>query len=82
MPIEQDGTEGTIIETEFIRTRRQLLVIVQQDNVNTDEIKERCEALYNMAQEEAMDIMARLLDRYMAVKDNKNSERLTEPRDR
>ena len=31
-----------------------------------------------MAQEEAMDIIARLLDRYMAVKDNKNSERLSQ----
>ena len=58
----------------FTRARRQLLVIVQQDNVSTDEIKERCEAL-DMAQEEAMDIMARLLDRYMAVKNNKNSKR-------
>ena len=54
----------------FTRARRQLLLIVQQDNVNTDEIKERCEAL-DIAQEEAMDIMARLLDRYMAVKDIK-----------
>ena len=89
LPIDQEdngGTEGAIIElkqqkarakTVFTRARSQLLVIVQQDNVNTDEIKERCEAL-DMAQEEAMDIMARLLDRYMAVKDNKNSERLSQ----
>ena len=89
LPIDQEdngGTEGAIIElkqqkarakTVFTRARRQLLVIVQQDNVSTDEIKERCEAL-DMAQEEAMDIMARLLDRYMAVKDNKNSERLSQ----
>ena len=45
----------------FTRARRQLLVSVQQDNVSTDEIQGRCEAL-DMAQEEAMDIMARLLD--------------------
>ena len=89
LPIDQEdngGTEGAIIElkqqkarakTVFTRARRQLLVIVQQDNVSTDEIKERCEAL-DMAQEEAMDIMARLLDRYMAVKDNKNSEKLSQ----
>ena len=84
---EDDGeTEGTIIElkqqkarakTVFTRVRRQLLVTVQQDNVSTDEIKERCEAL-DMAQEEVMDIMARLLDRYMALKDNKNSEKLSQ----
>ena len=77
---EDDGeTEGTIIElkqqkawakTVFTRARKQLLVTVQQDNVSTDEIKERCEAL-DMAQEEVMDIMARLLDRYLALKDNK-----------
>ena len=48
---EDDGeTEGTIIElkqqnapakTVFTRVRRQLLVTVQQDNVSTDEIKEK-----------------------------------------
>ena len=89
LPSEQGDdveTEGTIIElkqqkarakTVFTRARRQLLVTVQQDNVGTDEIKERCEAL-DMAQEEVMDIMARLLDRYMALKDNKNSEKLSQ----
>ena len=89
LPSEQEDdveTEGTIIElkqqkarakTVFTRARRQLLVTVQQDNVGTDEIKERCEAL-DMAQEEVMDIMARLLDRYMALKDNKNSEKLSQ----
>ena len=81
LPSEQEDdveTEGTIIElkqqkarakTVFTRVRRQLLVTVQQDNVGTDEIKGRCEVL-DMAQEEVMDIMARLLDRYMALKDN------------
>ena len=89
LPIEQedDGeTEGTIIElkrqkawakTVFTRVRRQLLVTVQQDNVSTDEIKGRCEAL-DMVQEEVMDIMARLLDKYMALKDNKISEKLSQ----
>ena len=73
LPIEQEDnseTEGVIIElklqkarakTVFTRSRRQLLVSVQQDNVSTDEIQGRCEAL-DEAQEEAMDIMARLLD--------------------
>ena len=37
------------------------MVIIQQDKVTTDEIKEECEAL-DIAQEEAMGIMARLLD--------------------
>ena len=48
----------------FTRTRSQLLVTIQQDKVTTDEIKEGCEAL-DIAQEETMGIMARLLDRYM-----------------
>ena len=60
----------------FTRTRRQLLVIIQQDKVTTDEIKEECKAL-DIAQEEAMGIMARLLDKYIAEKDNKNSNKLT-----
>ena len=58
----------------FTRTRSQLLVTIQQDKVTTDEIKEGCEAL-DIAQEETMGIMARLLDRYMVEKDNKNSEK-------
>ena len=61
----------------FTRTRRQLLVIIQQDKVTTDEIKEGCEVL-DIAQEEAMGIMARLLDKYIAEKDNKNSEKLNQ----
>ena len=55
-------------KTVFTRTRRQLLVIIQQDKVTTDEIKEECEAL-DIAQEEAMGIMARLLEKHIAEKD-------------
>ena len=61
----------------FTRTRRQLLLTIQQDKVTTDEIKEGCEAL-DIAQEEAMGIMARLLHKYVAEKDNKNSEKLSQ----
>ena len=89
LPTEPEGNTGnekTIVElkqlkaqakTVFTRTRRQLLVTIQQDKVTTDEIKEGCEAL-DIAQEEAMGIMARLLDRYMVEKDNKNSEKLSQ----
>ena len=89
LPTEQEensGNGGTIVElkqlkaqakTVFTRTRRQLLVTIQQDKVTTDEIKEGCEAL-DIAQEEAMGIMARLLDKYMAEKDSKNSEKLSQ----
>ena len=85
-PEENSGNGETIVElkqlkaqakTVFTRTRRQLLVTIQQDNVTTDEIKEGCEAL-DIAQEEAMGIMARLLDKYMAEKDNKNSEKFSQ----
>ena len=61
----------------FTKTRKQLLVIIQQNKVTTDEIKEECEAL-DIAQEEAMGIMARLLDKHIAEKDNKNSEKLSQ----
>ena len=83
---ENSGNGETIVElkqlkaqakTVFTRTRRQLLVTIQQDKVTTDEIKEGCEAL-DIAQEEAMGIMARLLDKYMAEKDSKNSEKLSQ----
>ena len=89
LPTEQEENSGngeTIVElkqlkaqakTVFTRTRRQLLVTIQQDKVTTDEIKEGCEAL-DIAQEEAMGIMARLLDKYMAEKDSKNSEKLSQ----
>ena len=54
-----------------------MLVTIQQDKVITDEIKEGYEAL-DIAQDEAMGIMARLLDKYMAEKDSKNSEKLSQ----
>ena len=62
LPTEPEGNTGnekTIVElkqlkaqakTVFTRTRRQLLVTIQQDKVTTDEIKEGCEAL-DIAQE-------------------------------
>ena len=83
---ENSRNEKTIVElkqlkaqakTVFTRTRRQLLVIIQQDKVTTDEIKEECEAL-DIAQEEAMGIMARLLEKRIAEKDNRNSEKLSQ----
>ena len=61
-------------KTGFTRTRKQLLATIQQDKVTTDEIKEGCEAL----EEEAMGIMARLLEKYVAEKCNKNSEKLSQ----
>ena len=84
-PEESGGKGETIVElkqlkaqakTVFTKTRRQLLVTIQQDNVTIDEIKEGCEAL-DIAQEEAM---ARLLNKYynMADKDSKNSEKLSQ----
>lgn len=91
LPIEPEGNSGNekiIVElkqlkaqakTVFTKTRRQLLVTIQQDKVTTDEIKEfeGCEAL-DIAQQEAVGILARLLDRYMVEKDNKNSEKLSQ----
>ena len=63
-------------KTVFTKSRRTLLVTVQQEKVSTFEIKEACEAL-DIAQEEAMYAMTRLLNKYIAEKDHKSSEKLS-----
>ena len=64
-------------KTVFTKTRRTLLVTIQQEKVSTCEIKEACEAL-DTAQEEAMEAMARLLNKYIAEKDYKSSEKISQ----
>ena len=63
-------------KTVFTKSRRTLLVTAQQEKVSTFEIKEACEAL-DIAQEEAMYAMTRLLNEYKAEKDHKSSEKLS-----
>ena len=64
-------------KTVFTKTRRTLLVTIQQEKVSTCEIKEACEAL-DTAQEEAMEAMARLLNKYIAEKDYKSSDKISQ----
>ena len=64
-------------KTVFTKTRRNLLVTIEQEKVSTCEIKEACEAL-DTAQEEAMEAMARLLNKYIAEKDYKISEKISQ----
>ena len=61
-------------KTVFTKTRRTLL---QQEKVSTCEVKEACEAL-DTAQEEAMEAMARLLNKYIAEKDYKSSDKISQ----
>ena len=63
-------------KTVFTKRRRTLLVTIQEEKVTIEEIKEVFEAL-DVAQEEAMDIMTRLLNKLITEKDHKSSEKLT-----
>ena len=63
-------------KTAFTRSRRSLLVMLQQTDVTIDQIDEASEAL-NTIMEEAMNVMVRLSDRYKAQKDSKNCEKLS-----
>ena len=63
-------------KTAFTRARRSLLVMLQQTGVTIDQIDEASDAL-NTVMEEAMNVMVRLSDRYKALKDCKNCEKLS-----
>ena len=54
-----------------------MLVAIQQEKVFTCEIKEAYEAL-DIAQKEAMEATARLLNKYIAEKDCKSSVKLSQ----
>ena len=64
-------------KTIFTKSRRSLLVIIQEEKVSTHEIKGACEEL-DLAQEGAMEVMTRLLSKYIADKDYRNSEKLSQ----
>ena len=87
---EEEQFEETIAElkqvkarakTVFTKSRRNLLVTIQQENVSREEIKEACEIL-DTAQDDAMDAMMRLSNKYIANKDSRSSERLIQEIDK
>ena len=51
-------------KTVFTKTKKILLVTIQQEKVSTCKIKEACEAL-DIAQEEAVEAIARLLNKLL-----------------
>ena len=64
----------------FIKTRIQpvaLLVTIQQEKASACEIKKEHEVIH-ITQEEAMDIVARLLNKYIPEKGYKSSEKLSQ----
>jgi len=63
------------------KSRRNLLVTIQQENVSRGEIKEPCEIL-DSAKDDAMDAMMRLSNKYIANKDCRSSERLIQEIDK
>jgi len=68
-------------KTVFTKSRRNFLVKIQQENVSREEIKEACKIL-NTAQDDAMDAMMRLFNKYIANKGCRSSERLIQEIDK
>ena len=62
-------------KTAFTRTRRRLLVLIQQSDVTIEQIDEASEHL-NIAMDEAMEAMDRLSTKYKVEKDSKSNEKL------
>jgi len=68
--------EKVRLKTAFTRTRRRLLVLLQQADVTVEQIDDVSEQL-NMSMEETMEAMARLSTKYKIEKDSKNNEKLS-----
>ena len=68
-------------KTAFTKSRRALLVLIQQKGVAADEIQEACLGL-DLAQEEAMEAIEKLSDRYKAEKDYRSCDKLGQEVDR
>ena len=62
-------------KTAFTKARRVLLVLIQQRELTLDAIQEGCATL-DMAQEEAMEAIEKLLDRFRTEKDYMSCEKL------
>ena len=62
-------------KTGFTKVRRCLLIIIQREDVDSQEIKDICEEL-DIALENVMSAMDKLFDRYKIEKDNRAAERL------
>jgi len=68
--------EKARFKTAFTRTRRRLLVLLQQAKVTVEQIDNASEQL-NMSMEETMEAMVRLSTKYKMEKDSKSNEKLS-----
>ena len=64
-------------KSAFTRVRRHLLVHIQDEEVDVDSIKEMCDALDD-SEQETMDIMLRLSDRYKDKNDSQANYKLSQ----
>ena len=78
--VEQSGREGIVelkqmkakTKSTFIKVRRHLLVLIQDEEVDVDNIAKMCDTL-DESEQETMDIMLRLSERYKGEKDSQTS---------
>ena len=78
--VEQSGREGIVelkqmkakAKSTFTKVRRHLLVLIQDEQVDVDNIAKMCDTL-DESEQETMDIMLRLSERYKGEKDSQTS---------
>ena len=66
-------------KSAFTKVRHHLLALIQDNKVSIKAIIEMCDTL-DESEQEAMDIMMQLLDRYKEEKDSKNCYKLSQER--
>ena len=77
---EQSGREGIVelkqmkakAKSTFTKVRRHLLVLIQDEEVDVDNIAKKCDTL-DESEQETMDIMLRLSERYKGEKDSQTN---------
>ena len=78
--VEQSGREGIVelkqmkakAKSAFTKVRRHLLVLIQDEEVDVDNIAKMCDTL-DESEQETMDVMLRLSERYKGEKDSQTS---------
>ena len=78
--VEQSGREGIVelkqmkakSKSAFTKVRRHLLVLIQDEEVDVDNIAKMCDTL-DESEQETMDVMLRLSERYKGEKDSQTS---------
>ena len=78
--VEQSGREGIVelkqmkakAKSAFTKVRHHLLVLIQDEEVDVDNIAKMCDTL-DESEQETMDVMLRLSERYKGEKDSQTS---------